>query len=156
MKLGYVWLSLALLGLAACEQDAAPTAPVRPLDTVQADADVVTSGPQNNISLGNVLPGAVLTREVGINLVCAGKQHVDLNQSVRFIYAPGQSAVPAGSVSATTAQTGAVQAAWPDDTNGGGTTNCGSPAPAPLATTTQSTVTLTAPTTPGSYTYVVT
>lgn len=155
MKLGYVWLGLALLGLAACAQDAAPTAPVRPLDTVQADADTVTSGPQNTVNLGNVLPGAVLTREVGFNLVCAGKQHVDAGQSVTFAYAVSSSSVPAGSLTATSASTGPIPAAWPDDTTGGGSTNCGSPPPAPITTTTRSTVTLTAPTVPGAYTYAV-
>lgn len=153
MKRQYVWLGLVLLGLAACEQDAAPTAPVRPLDTVQADADTVTSGPQNTVDLGNVLPGAVLTREVGFNLVCAGRQHVDAGQVVRFTYSSGQSTVPAGTLNATQASTGAIPAAWPDDASGGGATNCGSTPPAPRPTTTQSTVTLTAPATPGIYVY---
>jgi hypothetical protein len=119
-------------------------------DTVQGDADVA-AGIQTSRDLGNVASGASLTPSVAFQLTCTGNKHVDNAQSVSFTYSSPQSTVPAGgSMSATTGSTGPIPASWPDDSTGG--PNCGGTTT--LAGSTNSTVSITAPTTAGPYTFV--
>jgi Chitobiase/beta-hexosaminidase C-terminal domain len=125
-------------------------------DDVVPDGDVVTAGDQAAVNLGTVSPGQVLTRSVSFRLVCDSKNHVDSGQSFGLNFSLAQSTVPAGgSLSATNTSIGPVPASWPDDTSGGGSTNCPSPAPTPIGDNSDSTVTITAPTTAGPKSYTV-
>jgi hypothetical protein len=130
-------------------------------DTVVGDGDTATLGVQDPVSLGTVDPGAVLNPAVRFTLNCTGKNHPDAGQTVDFTFALAQSTIPAGgSLSATDGAIGPIPAAWPDDTAGGGSTNCSDPAES-LASGgaggagSDSAVTITAPVTPGPYTYIV-
>jgi hypothetical protein len=119
-------------------------------DVIAPDADLVAVGNQTSRNLGTVAPGATLTPQVTFELQCAGNQHVDNGQSVSLTFNSGGSTVPAGgSLNATNATIGPVPASWPDDANG-----CGSPAPSPIQDNGNSTVSITAPTAPGSYAFV--
>jgi hypothetical protein len=119
-------------------------------DVVQPDADFVTVGNQSSLNLGTVPPGATLTPQVSFELQCGGNQHVDDGLSVSLTYNSGGSTIPpGGSMSASTATIGPVPAAWPDDQG-----QCSNPAPAALQDNGNSTVTITAPTTPGNYSFV--
>ena len=120
-------------------------------DTITADADLVTVGTQTSVNLGTVAPGASITRSVGFTLVCAQKKHVDLNESVTIEFravGSGSAAPSGGSLTATNTSIGPVPAAWPDDE-----ANC--PTPTPELASAPSSVTLTAPSTGGTYTYTV-
>jgi hypothetical protein len=118
-------------------------------ETVEPDNDLVTAGNQTFVNLGNVSPRQVLYPQVSFTLECAGNHHVDNGQSVTVGYTTGGSTVPTGgSMSATPATIGPIPAEWPDDNN-----KCPSPAPTPLDDSGNSTVTITAPTAPGTYTY---
>jgi hypothetical protein len=125
-------------------------------DSVVPDGDLVTVGDQGSVSLGTVTPGQVITKSVSFKLVCDGKNHVDSGQSFSLTFSLAQSTVPSGgSLSATNSSIGPVPSAWPDDTTGSGSTNCGSPLPSPIPDNGDSTVTITAPPTSGSKTYTV-
>ena len=125
-------------------------------DVVVPDGDVVSAGDQSSVDLGTVSPGQLLTKSVSFRLVCDSKNHLDSGQSLALDFALAQSTVPSGgSLGATNASVGPIPASWPDDTTGSGSTNCPSPAPAPIADNGDSTVTITAPSTPGSKTFVV-
>ena len=117
-------------------------------DTAPGDADLVTPGVQASRSLGTVAPGTVLQVTVGFVLTCKGLSHVDPGQVVTFT--ASTIGVPAGgAASATDATLGPVPPTWPAD-------DAGCPAPAPtLETGVPSRVTLTAPTTPGDYTFTL-
>lgn len=122
-------------------------------DTIAADADSI-DGVQSSQNLGEVAPGETRTQLVSFILTCAGKNHVDYNQIVNITFNLTSSTVPGGSLSATNSSIGAIPDEWPNDTTGGGSTNC-PPTPTTLGSNLASTVTITAPTTPGTYTYVV-
>lgn len=123
-------------------------------DTVTGDADIITPSNQSVLNLGNVTPGQVINTPVSFVLTCAGKQHVDLGQTVSLTYTASGSTIPVGgSLSATTSTIGPIPAVWPDDTTGGGSTNCPSPAPV-LNDNGDSVVTITAPALPGSYSFI--
>jgi hypothetical protein len=123
-------------------------------DTVTADGDTVTLGNQGTVNLGIVSPGATLTPKASFTLTCTGKQHPDLSQRVVLSYDAGSSNVaPGGTLTATNATIGPMPSSWPDDTTGGGTTNC--PSPLTMGDNGDSTVTITAPTSPGNYSYSV-
>ena len=123
-------------------------------DEVVPDGDLLTSGNQGTVDLGTVSPGASLSPQVSFILVCSSKQHVDQGQAVHLT-ASAFSVPTGGSLSASNAAIPSIPAAWPDDTTGGGNTNCPSPAPSPINDNGNSAVSITAPTAPGSYTYVV-
>ncbi len=124
-------------------------------DTVTPDGDTVTSGVQSTVSLGTVSPGQVLTPQVSFILTCDSNKHVDSSQSVSLSQGPGTSAPAGGSISVGGGSIGPIPASWPDDTTG--SSNCGSPVPTLSSATSgsNSTVTITAPITPGGpYSYV--
>ena len=123
-------------------------------DTITPDGDTITPGDQSSVNLGTVAPGAVLTPSTSFRLTCTGKQHPDQGQTISLTFNLGSSTVPAGSLSATNPTVGAIPASWPDDTTGGGSTNCSSPAQT-LGDNGDSTVTITAPSGAGTYVYVV-
>jgi len=119
-------------------------------DQVIPDGDIVTSGDQSNKDLGTVAPGAVLTPKTSFTLSCNGTHHVDLGQSVSLTFTLAGSTVPSGgALSATNASIGPIPASWPDDNSG-----C-SPTPTPIQDNGDSTITITAPAVPGSYSYTV-
>ena len=124
-------------------------------DEVIPDGDTVAVGNQPSLNLGSVSPGQILTPQTSFELVCTGKEHPDLGQTLNLNFSLAGSTVPAGgSLSATNASIGSISASWPDDASGGGSTNCPSPAPV-LNDNGNSTVTITAPNTPGGYSFVV-
>lgn len=119
-------------------------------DVIAPDADFVTAGNQTSRNLGNVAPGATLMPQVNFELQCAGAQHVDNGKSVTLNFDSGSSTIPAGgSLSATNTSIGPIPASWPDDTN-----ICGSPSPVAIQDNGNSTVTITAPVAPGTYTFI--
>jgi len=119
-------------------------------DTITPDADVITGGDQASYDLGNVAPGATLTPKASFKLVCAGNRHVDNGQLAVLSYTSSGSTVPAGgSLGASTATIGAIPVAWPDD----GSTCPASP-PSPIGDNGDSTVSIIAPSTPGTYTFI--
>ena len=118
-------------------------------DVVGADADLLTVGNQNTRSLGTVSAGATLTSPVSFELQCSGQKHVDSGQTVTLSLQT-VSGIPAAQVSATDATIGPIPAAWPDDPASGNGASCSTPAPA-WPDNGDSAVTITAPSTPGSY-----
>ncbi|HVE47701.1 MAG TPA: Ig-like domain-containing protein [Acidimicrobiales bacterium] len=121
-------------------------------DTVQADGDTVTVGLQTTHNLGTVAPGAVTTANVSFQLECATKKHVDDRQSVLLTFNSAGSTAPAGgSLSASQASIGdgdsGVPASWPEDG-----VDC--PSSPLILSGGVSTVSVTAPTATGTYTYV--
>jgi hypothetical protein len=121
-------------------------------DTLAWDGDIVTAGNQSTVNLGTVGPGAVLTPKASFRLVCNGNRHADAGQTVALTFSLGASTVPAGgSLSAGDASIGAVPASWPDDATG--PDNCGSAGS--IEDNGDSTVTITAPVTPGPHTFEV-
>lgn len=138
------WVAAAaVVGLVAA------IAPMSSADTLAADGDTVTVGDQTTIELGTVAPGAVITRAVALKLVCAGKNHVDDGQTVTLAFSAAS--VAAGGSLTGTSPTVTIPTSWPDDTTGGGNTNCPTPAPAPLSTS--GSVTITAPTSVGAHSF---
>jgi hypothetical protein len=119
-------------------------------DQIDEDADLVAAGNQASRDLGTVAPGAILTPPVSFELQCNGNRHVNSGQSVNLTFSLSGSTVPGGNLSATNTTIGPIPASWPDDG-----TNCPSPAPAPIPDNGNSVVTITAPATPGSYTFIV-
>jgi hypothetical protein len=113
-------------------------------DTVNADADVLTTGRQSTIHLGNVAPGAVVQIDVDFALVCGGTSHVapgtTLTVSLASQTVPGD-----GDVSATDTTIGPVPGTWPID--GAWCPDTGTPS---LAASAPSVVTVTAPTVVGN------
>lgn len=122
-------------------------------DTITSDGDIVTAGDQSTVNLGTVAPGAVLTPKTSFTLNCAGKNHPDQGQTINLTYSSASSTIPAGSLSATNAAIGPIPASWPDDTSGGGSTNC--PSPLTMPDNGDSTITITAPAAAGTYSYIV-
>jgi hypothetical protein len=141
----------ALLVLAACLVAVSAAAMSR-ADDVVPDGDIVTAGDQALVNLGTVAPGAVLTPKTSFRLICDSKNHVDQGQTVTMTYSGSSSVIPAGSMTATNASIGPIPASWPDDTSGGGSTNCTNPLPT-QGDNGDATVTITAPTSPGTYTF---
>jgi Bacterial Ig domain len=128
-------------------------------DIITAASDTVTTSPGIQLSknLGTVAAGATVTPNptVDFYLNCNGNNHLDDGQtdtitfSSRSISRTGGGAFSGGDATATNSSVTA-NAAWPDDQ-----TNCnqaGDPAPVKGGS---STVTITAPTTPGTYTYTI-
>jgi hypothetical protein len=122
-------------------------------DTITSDGDVVTAGDQGTVNLGTVAPGATLTPKTSFTLNCTGKNHPDEGQTINLTYSSGGSTIPGGSLSASNAAIGPIPGTWPDDTSGGGSTNC--PSPLTMPDNGDSTITITAPTAPGNYSYTV-
>ncbi|HET6968349.1 MAG TPA: PxKF domain-containing protein [Ornithinibacter sp.] len=141
------WLS-AVVGAGAV---VVATMAIARADTVTADGDTVALGVQGEVDLGTVAAGSVHTRSVVVLLRCDGTKHVDFGQTVSFTFS-GSAA--SGSITGANTSIGPVPASWPDDTTGGGSTNCPSglaPLPSPTAS-----VTITAPSTSGTHTFTAT
>ena len=125
-------------------------------DVIVSDGDVVVSGVQGTVNLGDVVPGAVLTQKVSFSLMCSGNKHVDNGQIVSLKFndgnAGGSTFPGGGTLSATDTSIGSIPSAWPED--GQGNSSCPSPDPT-LADNGDSTVTIVAPSTAGVYSYIV-
>jgi len=120
-------------------------------DTVPADGDALTAGPQKLVVLPDATPGQVVTWPVTFALTCTdGLTHVAAGSTIRLDLASAN--VPGdGHVSATSTTIGPVPATWPLSGQ-----DCPSPAPT-VASDAPSTVTMTMPTTPGdSYLFTLT
>ncbi len=129
--------SLAVAGLASA-------------DAILTDGDGDTVGQQQNVHIGTVVPGAVVTVPVDFELRCSTANHVDVGQTVT-LGVLGSSAAPGGAIlSVTPGSVGPIPAGWPADGE-----MCPDPQPR-LASTTPAEVTLRAPLTPNvGYTYTV-
>jgi len=115
-------------------------------DTLIYDGDIVAVGVQTEVDLGTVSPGATISRTIGVSLVCDTKRHADPGTTVIVRQGPASSAPPGGSITMPDVVFN-IPNDWPSDNNA-----C--PSPAPRLDQTQ-TVTIVAPTAPGSYTYVL-
>ena len=123
-------------------------------DTVTPDGDTVTPVNDSTVALGTVAPGDVIERHAGFTLTCTGKQHPDDAQTLSLTYDSGSSTIPAGGSLSATTSTIDIPTAWPDDTSGGGSTNC-APTPQTQTDSGDSIVTITAPSAAGPYSFTV-
>ena len=121
------------------------TMAVAEADIIEGDGDTLTAGEQGTIALGTVAPGSVHTRSALIVLECDGTKHADQGQTATFEFSGSASAI-----TGTSATIGPIPATWPDDTSGGGSTNC--PA-GQVPLTGSASVTITAPSTPGPHSF---
>jgi hypothetical protein len=113
-------------------------------DTLIYDGDIVAVSVQTTVDLGTVSPGATISRTIGVSLVCDSKRHADPGTTVIVRQGPASSAPSDGSITMPDVVFN-IPNDWPSDNNA-----C--PSPAPRLDQTQ-TVTIVAPTEPGSYTY---
>ena len=113
-------------------------------DTLIYDGDIVAVDVQTEVDLGTVSPGAMIYQTIGVSLVCDSKRHADPGTTVIVRQGPASSAPTGGSITMPDVVFN-IPNTWPNDGS-----NC--PSPAPRLDQTQ-TVTIVAPTAPGSYTY---
>ena len=119
-------------------------------DNVGADGDAVDATQADPVSV-SLAPGASVTKTVGFILTCKTQQHVDAGEIVPLTFSATNSTAPSGgSVSGTNGSVGPRSAGWPADG-----AQCSEPPQTVSSTVLQrAQVTLTAPSTPGTYTYV--
>jgi hypothetical protein len=157
MLRGKVTLLFMMLGMLI----AIPAVALADVVVPDANTDVLAPGNQagsatNPIDLGNVGPGATLTKAVSFELRCSGNRHADAGQTVNIDLDANNTTLPGGgakstttasgatgNVSATSSAIGTIPTSWPDDTTG--MPNCGATPPDPLQDNGNSTVTVTAP-----------
>jgi hypothetical protein len=113
-------------------------------DTLIYDGDIVAVSVQTTVDLGTVSPGATIYQTIGVSLVCDTQRHADRGTTVTVRQGPASSAPTGGSITMPDVVFN-IPNTWPNDGS-----NC--PSPAPRLDQTQ-TVTIVAPTAPGSYTY---
>lgn len=118
-------------------------------DVVTADGDVVDTTQADPVAL-TLSPGEEVTKSVSFTLTCKTQQHVDTGETVPLTFSATKSVKPAGgALSGNNGAVGPRSAAWPNDR-----TDCPDPAPTVSSTETQrASVTITAPSAPGTYTY---
>jgi hypothetical protein len=114
-------------------------------DSVTADGDTVATGVQNPIDR-HVAPGEVIEFDVGFTLECSGTKHVNSNQFVILTFSA--LAPSGGDATGTDTVIAPPGGNWPADSS-----DCTN-APAPIEAQ-PSHVTLTAPTAPGVYGYLL-
>jgi hypothetical protein len=116
-------------------------------DAVVADGDVVATGVQDTIDLGQVAPGSVIEFDVSFSLECGGTKHVNSNQ---FVILTFTAIAPAGGdTTGTNSIIAPPGSSWPADFS-----DC-TPAPDPIQAA-PSHVTITAPTQAGDdYSYLL-
>ena len=115
-------------------------------DSVGADADIVATGTQTFVNLGTVSPGATVGVDVGFELVCLGLAHAEPGSTLTLT--PTTTPAAGGSMSATTATLGPVPRDWPAD----GDPCIDDPT---FAGSGVSSVSITAPSAPGSHVFKV-
>ena len=140
-------LAMALLGVGAFVAISARA------DIIVPDGDVVAPGYQGSQYLGVAVAGEEIAVPVDFSLECFLTSHVDDGQTVSIVFSLANSSLDAGAVtaadlSATDTSIGPVPAAWPDD--GGACSGA-----LPLGDNGDSTVTVTAPATIGTHTFIV-
>jgi Bacterial Ig-like domain/Thrombospondin type 3 repeat len=124
-------------------------------DDITADGDAVDPTQTDPVAIGTVAPGAVINKTARFTLTCKTKQHIDAGDTVSLSYSSGSSTIPAGgALTATNASIGPRPSGWPTDGN-----DCATP-PETITSGTPTTgndssVQITAPTTPGNYTFTV-
>jgi len=140
--------------LAVAVTAAAVTAAALAGDEISADGDAVAAGSNNPVALGTVAPGATVSRTVRFTLECKTQQHVDAGDTVSLSYSASGSSIPAGGGVSAGAGSIIRPSGWPADGAA-----CASPAQTVssggVGTGSDGSVSLTAPSAPGSYTYVV-
>src|SRR5215217_4663302 len=132
-------------------------------DVIVADGDTgdVVTTPQQTVELGTVAPGATVTKNASFTLQCNSAQHIEVGETLSLLFSSSSdvfnsadnTVAASGSVSAVTTNTDplkvafpAIPSTWPSD----GTNNCGT-TPQTLNATDTASVTITAPTAPGTY-----
>ena len=146
-----VWLSQVASALLVLLAAVAFTAVAFAGDDVIGDGDIVATNVQVAVNLGTVAPGTTTSATVRFILECKTKQHVDAGDTVSLSYSAAGSTIPAGSVSASD---GSIirPASWPTDgfdcATPAQTASSGSP-----GTGNDSSVAITAPSSPGTYSY---
>lgn len=120
-------------------------------DTAPADADTLTAGIQGSRHLGEVVPGAVFTVDVGFTLRCANSAHAERGSTITVEIESQTTPLDGNAELITAGRIGPVPSDWPLDGElcPGGT---GDPS---LDASVPATIRLTAPTTVGTgYEYV--
>jgi len=132
-------------------------------DVIVADGDTgdAVTTPQQTVELGTVAPGATVTKNASFTLQCNSAQHIEVGETLSLLFSSSSdvfnsadnTVAASGSVSAVTTNTDplkvafpAIPSTWPSD----GTNNCGT-TPQTLNATDTASVTITAPTAPGTY-----
>lgn len=117
-------------------------------DTIKV---VTTDGNQVGRNLGTVAPGAVVFDSAVFSLHCNNTTHVDEGQSVDITFVQSSASIPVGGdLSVTDTRIGPIPARWPGDEVFGAP--CGDPPPNPIVAL-PSQIAITAPMTPGIYTF---
>jgi hypothetical protein len=130
-------VALAMAGLLAM-------AAVASADSVRADGDLVQSGSQTFIDLGQVAPSAEITVAVAFTLVCGNLGHVDPGQTVTVSFGTATAPLDGDIVASEPGTVGPVPSGWTADGEG-----CPVDQPMVTAGTTGS-ITLRAPSIPGA------
>jgi hypothetical protein len=115
-------------------------------DELVYDGDTVAVGVQTTVDLGTVSPGDTINHTIGLSLICDTKKHADRGTTVTVSKGPASS-VPSGGSLTMASVVFTIPNDWPQDG-----TDCSSP---PQRLDATQAVTIGAPTTPGSYTYVL-
>lgn len=122
-------------------------------DTIRVDTDDFTTGNQAGGDLGTLSPGAIVLDSAVFGLHCDTTSHVDEGQGVDITFVKSSSFIPVGGdLSATDTSIGPIPASWPSETVF--SAPCGDPPPNPIVAP-PSRIAITAPTTPGTYTFGV-
>jgi hypothetical protein len=132
-------------------------------DVIVADGDTgdAVTTPQQTVELGTVAPGATVTKNASFTLQCNSAQHIEVGETLSLLFSSSSdvfnsadnTVAASGSVSAVTTNTDplkvafpAIPSTWPLD----GNNSCGT-TPQTLNATDTASVTITAPTAPGTY-----
>jgi hypothetical protein len=117
-------------------------------DQILADVDTVTANPQGSASI-SVAPGATVNKTVQFYLDCTSRNnHLNPGSTNNMTFSLAQSAVPSGGSLSATNSSITAPSSWPTDGTVCGTT-------ADFLGSNTSTVTITAPSAVGNYTYTV-
>jgi hypothetical protein len=119
-------------------------------DIVSVDGDRVGAD-VNPVDLGTVAAGASVSKFAKFTITCSTQQHLDSGDLVTFTYTAADSTIPSGgTLSATTGEI-PRPSTWPGD----GSPCAATPQTVSSANNKDSNVSITAPTTPGDYSFVV-
>lgn len=119
-------------------------------DVITADGDRMDPGIQNPDPIGTVAAGQSIARLAKFTLTCQSQQHVDAGDSITLTYSAANSTIPSGGSLSATNSSISRPSTWPAD----GTACANPPQTASSTNGNDSNVSITAPTTPGNYTFV--
>jgi hypothetical protein len=106
-------LAIVRRSLAAAAAVLVLAAPSALAESVGADGDFVSAGPQTLIDVGTVAPGEDVPWYVYFVVTCDGTNHVDANQQIRLT--PGTRTVPSGAGYSVGTLTFPLPSGWPAD-----------------------------------------